>query len=57
MTPTELRSIGEKLYGPQWQTKLARAVPVSPRTVRRWLSRERNIHPAMAERIKSLKRN
>ena len=42
------------LYGPRWQTKLARAVPVNPRTVRRWLAGERKIHPAIAERIRGL---
>jgi hypothetical protein len=54
MTPTELRTIGEHLYGPRWQTKLARALPVNPRTVRRWLAGERRIHPAIAERITNL---
>jgi hypothetical protein len=38
-------------YGPRWQTKLARALPVNPRTVRRWLSGERKIRPLVAERI------
>ena len=38
MTPAELRSIGEKLYGPRWQTKLAEVLPVSTRTIRYWLS-------------------
>ena len=54
MTPSELCEIGEKLFGPKWQSKLARAMPVNPRTVRRWLSGERGIHPAMAERVMSL---
>lgn len=54
MTPGELRKNGLRLYGKVWQTKLARALPVNPRTVRRWLSGDRKIHPAMAERIRSL---
>jgi hypothetical protein len=54
MTPAELREIGEKLFGSMWQTKLARAMPVNPRTVRRWLAGERKIHPAMAERVRLL---
>ncbi len=54
MTPAELRTIGEQLYGPRWQTKLARALPVNDRTVRRWLSGERKIRPLVAERIKAL---
>ncbi len=37
MTPTELRKLGDK-HGHGWQTRLARALPVDPRTVRRWLA-------------------
>ena len=29
---------GEALYGPQWQSALARDVGVSDRTMRRWMS-------------------
>jgi hypothetical protein len=54
MTPTDLRILGESLYGPRWQTKLARALPVNPRTVRRWLSGEIKMRSVVAERIKSL---
>ena len=45
---TELRSIGEKLYGLLWQTKLARASPANPRTVRPWPSGDRKIRPLVA---------
>lgn len=34
MTP--LRQAGEALYGPRWQSDLARALGVSDRTMRRW---------------------
>ena len=54
MTPAELRKIGESLYGTRWQTKLARALPVSARTVRYWLSGKRSIRPVIVERIKTL---
>lgn len=54
MTPAELRDIGERLYGPRWQTKLARALPMSPRTVRYWLSGKRRLRPVIAERIRGL---
>ena len=54
MTPEELRSIGEKLYGPRWQTKLARALPVSPRSVRYWLSGKHAIREVIARRIRGL---
>ncbi|MFO0847813.1 MAG: adhesin [Gemmataceae bacterium] len=52
--PTELRKIGEHTYGPRWQTKLARALPVSTRTVRYWLSGKRKIRPVIAERVRDL---
>ncbi len=54
MTPADLRKIGEALYGPCWQTKLARALPVTTRTIRYWLSGKRKIRPVVAERIRSL---
>jgi plasmid maintenance system antidote protein VapI len=54
MIPAELRAIGEQLYGPCWQTKLARALPVNPRTVRNWISEKRQIRPVIAERIRGL---
>ena len=39
MTPDELRSAGEELFGRWgWQTKLAKALGVDGSTVRRWLS-------------------
>lgn len=54
MTPEELRSIGESLYGPRWQSELARTLPVNSRTVRRWLAGKSRIHPALAERIRQM---
>ena len=38
MAPSELRRIGETLYGPRCQTMLARALPGSPRSVRNWVA-------------------
>ena len=54
MKSAELRLIGESLYGPRWQSKLARALPVNPRTVRRWLAGEVKIRPVVAARIRTL---
>jgi pyocin large subunit-like protein len=54
MTPAELRAIGEALYGPVWQTKLARVVPANVRTVRRWLSGKSPVRPVVAARIRAL---
>jgi hypothetical protein len=33
-----LRNIGEKLYGPRWQTDLSTAIGVSDRSMRRWVA-------------------
>lgn len=33
-----LKTAGEALYGPRWQTQLARDLGVADRTIRRWLS-------------------
>jgi len=38
MTPATLRTAGEALYGPRWQSALARDLGVSDRTMRRWVA-------------------
>jgi hypothetical protein len=38
MTPALLRAAGEALYGPRWQSELARELGVSDRTMRRWIA-------------------
>lgn len=38
MTTKLLHDTGAALYGPRWQTELARALDVSDRTMRRWAS-------------------
>lgn len=38
MTPEQLQDFGKSLYGNNWQTALAQALNVSPRTVRHWIS-------------------
>lgn len=55
ITPEQLRRVGEVLYGPEWQTPLARALGprcpdpranadgLAPRVVRRWASGERPV--------------
>jgi len=54
MTPAELRSIGENLYGESWKHVLAEKMFVTPRCVRYWAAGERTIHPVFALRIRSL---
>ena len=43
MTPKTLATVGSALYGPTWQTRLANAIGVNDRTVRRWYAGEMTI--------------
>lgn len=43
MTPEQLKSAGELLFGNQWQSDLARALEVDSRRVRDWLQERRPI--------------
>jgi len=36
MTPALLDEVGRALYGPQWQSEMARELGVAIRTVQRW---------------------
>ncbi|MCA1376929.1 MULTISPECIES: hypothetical protein [unclassified Bradyrhizobium] len=62
MTNQLLQDIGEQLYGPRWQTDLSRAIDVSDRTMRRWVSGEdgvpegawRDIYAKLESRITEL---
>jgi hypothetical protein len=38
MSSRLLQRCGEALYGPRWQSEIARDLKVSDRTVRRWVS-------------------
>lgn len=44
MTPDQLAAVGSALFGPTWQTRLANAIGVNDRTLRRWASGE-NVIP------------
>jgi hypothetical protein len=46
MIADQLRAAGEALYGPNWQSQLARDLSVSDRTVRRWLAGGKHSIPA-----------
>ncbi len=54
MTPSELRTIGESIHGPYWQSPLARDLRVNDRTVRRWLAGKSRINPDVAAKIREL---
>lgn len=43
MTPADLERRATALYGPDWQTALARRIRVDARTVRRWKAGDRTI--------------
>lgn len=43
-----LKDTGEALYGPRWQSDLARDLDVSDRTMRRWLSGADDLPPGVA---------
>ena len=64
MMGSELRAIGEGLFGLRWQRDLARELSVNERTVRYWLrgaramsiDRELQIHDLLSERRDLLER-
>lgn len=53
MTPDQLYELGQKL-GPGWQSKLARYLECTPRTVRYWLKGERKIGRLVAKEIRRI---
>lgn len=63
MTPADLRTYGEALFGPRWQSDMARALSVSDRTIRYWLAGNKplpdgvhhDIQRLIAERRKTLR--
>lgn len=54
MTRDDLRAAGELLYGPRWQTALARDLNVADRTVRRWAAGKIQIGEGAAKCINHL---
>lgn len=43
-----LKDAGEALYGPHWQSELARQLGVNDRTVRRWVSGATDTPPGIS---------
>jgi DNA-binding transcriptional regulator YdaS (Cro superfamily) len=54
--PGDLAMLGCFLFGPRWQTALAREIGVSPRQMRRWKSGERRVSVRCSLRIVELAR-
>lgn len=57
MTPAILRQAGEALYGPHWQTALARALQVNDRTMRRWIAGDSPLPDGLNEELAALCRH
>ena len=51
ITPKELRAIGLAAFGQGWQSKMARALGVNARTVRRWASGQWPVPPEQVEAL------
>lgn len=49
-----LETIGQALYGPQWQSAIARDLAVSDRTIRRWVAGTSNIPPGILGELKAV---
>lgn len=43
-----LRDVGEALFGPRWQSDLARELKVTDRTMRRWLASDGDLPRGVA---------
>lgn len=54
MRAEQLRAIGEAMYGPRWQSELARALGVTDRTIRRWAAGEWPVPSPVQAEIKTL---
>lgn len=48
MTTKLLKDAGEALYGPQWQSAIARDLGISDRHIRRMIAGEAELKPGMA---------
>lgn len=51
-----LARAGRLLYGPRWQSELARALDINDRRVRQWMASERPIPPGIWADIAGLLR-
>lgn len=54
MTRDQLAEAGHALYGPLWQSELARQLGVSGRTVRRWAVGDFQIPPDKAALVRAM---
>ena len=57
LTSEQLTERASALYGPEWQSPLARRIRVDARTVRRWKAGERDIPDWLGEFLGLLERH
>jgi DNA-binding transcriptional regulator YiaG len=57
LTPAELARRAAALYGPEWQSQMARRIRVDARTVRRWAAGDRTIPAWLAVILELLERH
>ena len=57
MTASLFREAGEALFGPRWQSEMARALDISDRTVRRWDEGSYPVPPGAWADIRALLRD
>lgn len=48
MTPDALIRVGAAIWGAHWQTRMAEALAINPRTIRYWMSGRKIIPPGIA---------
>jgi hypothetical protein len=56
MTPTTLNRVGTACFGNFWQTQMAEALGVNPRTLRRWLAGELPIPDLRGELLELIRK-
>lgn len=54
MTPSELKTAGERLYGPKWRQPLAARLGVNIATLRRWTSGKKPIRATAALAVEGM---
>ena len=54
MTPKQLETAGEAIYGPSWRTPLCADLGITMRTLQRWMGGDFNIDPAVPDRLRNI---
>jgi hypothetical protein len=54
MTPDDLRRIGARIYGANWQAPISRALGVNLRTLQRWVNGQNPIPPHIEADLRQL---